>query len=92
MPTYNIHQAKTHLSRLLNDVAAGKEVVIARSGTPVAKLVSVANEGGGRRRRLGLFAGRMTVPDGFDAPLPDDVLRSFEEGDPVNPPLADDPA
>jgi prevent-host-death family protein len=92
MPIYNVHQAKTQLSRLLNDVAAGKEVVIARSGTPVARLVSLTDEGGQRRRKLGLFAGKMTVPDDFDRPLPDDVLRSFEEGDPLNPPPADDPA
>lgn len=78
MAVFNIHQAKTHFSRLVEDAAAGKEVVIAKAGKPVAKLVPVdavlANQS---KRPIGLFAGKYNIPDDFDAPLPDDVLTDF---------------
>jgi len=70
-----VHEAKTHLSRLLQRVAAGDEVIITRGGVPVAKLVPV--EGGGRRV-LGQDEGRYVVPDDFDAPLPEDLVATFE--------------
>ncbi len=70
-----VHQAKTHLSKLLKRVAAGEEVVITRSGEPVARLVPIADM---RPRRLGIDRGVFSVPDDFDDPLPDEVLRSFE--------------
>lgn len=73
--TVNIHEAKTHLSRLLERVAAGEEVTIAKAGKPVARLVPVVVSGG---RRLGMDAGRVSVPDDFNAPLPDAVLSDFE--------------
>jgi prevent-host-death family protein len=73
--TVSVHEAKTHLSRLLRRVAAGEEIVIARSGHPVARLVPVE---GSRRRELGRDRGRFSVPEDFDAPLPEEVLRSFE--------------
>lgn len=76
MLTVNVHEAKTQLSRLLEAVEAGEEVVIARAGRPVARLVGL--EHAAPRRRLGLLQGRFTVPDDFDAPLPDEVLASFE--------------
>jgi len=72
----NVHEAKTHLSRLLNRVACGEEIVIAKAGKPVARLVPVAAPIG--KRVLGLWKGRVTIPDDFDAPLPQDVLASFE--------------
>lgn len=73
----NIHEAKTHLSRLLARVAEGEEVVIARSGRPVARLTRY--EGAESRGRiLGRDAGLFEVPDDFDEPLPDDVLEGFE--------------
>lgn len=71
----NVHEAKTHLSRLLRRVAAGEEIVIARGGVPVARLVPVDSP---RPRRFGLDRGRFMVPDDFDQPLPEDVLRDFE--------------
>jgi prevent-host-death family protein len=71
----NIHQAKTQLSELLRRVAAGEEVIIARSGTPVARLVPIEAPA---RRLLGLDEGLYEVPEDFDAPLPDDVLAGFE--------------
>ena len=70
-----VHEAKTHLSELLRRVAAGEEVVINRSGHPVAKLVPIVE---GESRQLGVDHGVFEVPDDFDAPLPDDVLAGFE--------------
>ncbi len=78
MPTVNIHAAKTHLSRLVEEAAAGKEIIIAKAGTPLAKLgpLGPANR---KKRRLGILAGRLKVPADFDAPLPSDVLDAFED-------------
>ena len=76
MDTVNIHAAKTNFSRLLERVAAGEEVVIAKAGTPVAKLVPMPPPL--PRRQLGTLAGTFTVPDNFDDPLPDDILDAFE--------------
>lgn len=75
MAQVNIHEAKTHLSRLLRRVAAGEEIVIARAGEPVARLVPL---NGPKGRDLGRDRGKFTVPDDFDAPLPEEVARSFE--------------
>jgi prevent-host-death family protein len=72
----NVHEAKTHLSRLLEDVAAGAEVVIAKAGKPVARLVPV--EAGPRPKRLGLLRGRIKVPADFNAPLSPEELTDFE--------------
>jgi prevent-host-death family protein len=71
-----VHEAKTHLSRLLADVAGGEEVVITRRGEPVASLVPVSQSSA---RRLGIDRWRLVVPEDFDAPLPDRVLASFEQ-------------
>lgn len=71
----NIHEAKTHLSRLLNRVASGEEIVISRAGKPIARLVPI---GAPVTRQLGRDQGVFTVPDDFDHPLPDDVLAEFE--------------
>jgi prevent-host-death family protein len=75
----NIHQAKTHLSRLLQRVAAGEEVTIARSGVPVARLVAV--EPKKATRPLGFARGQIWIADDFDAPLPDDLLKLFHGGE-----------
>ena len=75
----NIHQAKTHLSRLLQRVAAGEEVTIARSGVPVARLVAVEKKE--KVRPLGFARGQVWVADDFDAPLPDELLREFYGGE-----------
>lgn len=64
--TLNIHQAKTHLSRLLDRVAKGGSVVIARAGKPIARLVPLDAAEGGKPRRLGFMAGLLRVPDDFD--------------------------
>lgn len=75
MTQVNVHQAKTHLSRLLKRVAAGEEVIIARAGKPVARLVPVERAG---RRALGTDRGLFEVPEDFDAPLPEALLDDFE--------------
>lgn len=77
MTTVNIHAAKTHLSRLVEEAAAGKEIVIAKAGTPLAKLVAITPPGR-KKRRLGRLAGRLKVPADFDAPLPSEILDAFE--------------
>ena len=74
--TLNIHAAKTHLSRLIEDVAEGEEVVIAKAGKPVARLVPIGKAPG--KRTLGMLKGRLKVPRNFDTPLPDDVIAAFE--------------
>jgi prevent-host-death family protein len=70
-----VHEAKTHLSELLDDVVSGEEVVITRRGKPAARLVAI---GGEARRAFGIDRGRLTVPEDFDAPLDPDVLAAFE--------------
>jgi prevent-host-death family protein len=74
----NIHEAKTHLSRLLRRVAAGEDIVIARAGKPVARLVPVAEPK--RPRELGRDRGKIWIADDFDE-LPDDILADFEGRD-----------
>ena len=76
--TINIHAAKTQFSRLVDEAASGEEILIARAGKPVAKLVPLAAPGKRPRRRLGALAGRASMPPGFDAPLPAAVLDAFE--------------
>lgn len=78
MQTVNIHAAKTHLSRLVDEAAAGQEIIIARAGKPVAKLVPLTAPQPRPPRRLGRLAGQLRVPAEFDAPLPDEVLDAFE--------------
>ncbi len=75
MPVVNVHQAKTHLSRLLAQAEAGEEVVIARNGEPVARLVSCKRRG---ERRFGALKGRITVDDSFFDPLPESELSAWE--------------
>lgn len=76
MRQVNIHQAKTQLSQLLEDVARGDEIVIAKAGKPMARLVAIADTSQPRRR--GLLKGRIVIAADFDAPLPAEVLGSFE--------------
>jgi prevent-host-death family protein len=77
MQTVNIHAAKTQLSRLVTAAAAGEEIIIARAGRPLARLVPLA-PAADQRRQLGVLAGRLSVPADFDAPLPDAELDRFE--------------
>ncbi|MBI4861426.1 MAG: type II toxin-antitoxin system Phd/YefM family antitoxin [Candidatus Riflebacteria bacterium] len=78
MKRVNIYEAKTRLSELVERAAAGEDVVIARAGTPVARLTHLRRPG--RKRRLGLPDGRFQIPDDFNEPLPDEIVRGFENG------------
>lgn len=74
MSQVNVHEAKTHLSKLLQKVEAGEEVVIARAGKPVARLVPLNAP---KLRVLGGDEGKVRIAPDFDAPLPDDVIEPF---------------
>jgi prevent-host-death family protein len=76
MERVNVHEAKTHFSRLLDRVQEGEEFVIAKAGRPVARLGPLARPG--KRRRLGLLDGKLKIPDDFNAPLPEEVVAAFE--------------
>lgn len=73
MTPINVHEAKTHLSRLLERVAAGEEIVIARSGRPIARLVPFTPE----PRKPGRLKGKIRIAPDFDAPLPEEIARAF---------------
>ena len=75
--TVNIHEAKTHLSRLLVRVMGGEEIVIAKAGKPVARLVPYKEPPA--TRQPGTARGQVTVSPDFDEPLPEELLRVFEE-------------
>ena len=75
MKTVNVHEAKTHLSRLLAQVEAGEDVVIARNGTPVARLVPCEPK---RKPQFGSWKGRIKVTDSFFDPLPEEELAAWE--------------
>jgi prevent-host-death family protein len=77
MDQVNIHQAKTHLSRLLERVAEGEEIIIARSGKPLAKLVPFRGE---VARRPGCLKGKIKIGRDFDAPLPKALAVAFRGG------------
>ncbi len=72
-----VHEAKTHLSRLLREIVQGEEVVITRSGQPVARLVAIEES----RPVFGVDEGRFVVPDDFDEPLDEEWVRAFEGRD-----------
>ena len=73
----NIHEAKTHLSKIVDDVAAGAEVIIAKAGKPMARLSPINSPA--RRKKLGLLKGKIKVPDDFNAPLDNEVIAAFED-------------
>lgn len=74
--TVNIYEAKTNFSRLVEQAAAGEEIVIAKAGKPLARLSPLRD--GNEPRKPGCLAGRFHVSDDFDASLPDDLLDAFE--------------
>jgi prevent-host-death family protein len=75
MDIYNVHEAKTHFSRILAKVQAGEEVLIAKAGAPIARIVPVHAP---KARIPDRDKGRIWVADDFDAPLPDELLDAFE--------------
>ena len=78
MTTFTIHQAKTHLSRLLADMEAGKEIQIARGKRPIARLVPIAAK---PKRVSGLWKGQFTIPESFFDPMSAEELRLWEGED-----------
>jgi prevent-host-death family protein len=76
METVNIYEAKTRLSQLVDEAAAGRDVVVSRNGKPLARITRLHSAR--RPVRFGVLRGKVSVPPDFDAPLPDDVLASFE--------------
>jgi prevent-host-death family protein len=78
MRTVNIHAAKTHLSRLVEEAAAGEEIVIAKAGKPIARLCPLAEPK--PNRQLGRLRGKLVVPDNFDELHEDEIRELFEKG------------
>lgn len=78
MPTVNIHEAKTHLSRLVERAARGETFVIAKAGRPMVKLVPIGPTEAGKPKRLGFLQGAFKVPDDFDQMSADEIAKSFE--------------
>jgi prevent-host-death family protein len=76
MRQVNIHEAKTHLSRLVDEAVGGEEIVIAKAGKPLVRLVPVREER--RPREPGALRGQIWIADDFDDPLPEEILRPFE--------------
>ena len=74
--TVNMHEAKTHFSKLIERVRRGEEIIVAKAGKPVAKLLPIAQ--GAQVRVPGSARGKLTMADDFEAPLPDDILGSFK--------------
>jgi prevent-host-death family protein len=72
----NIHEAKTHLSKIIDEVATGREVIIAKSGKPMARIVPLT--GVVRPKKFGLLEGKIKVPDDFNKPLEGSELAEFE--------------
>jgi len=72
----NIHEAKTHLSRIVDEVAAGAEVIIAKAGKPLARLSPL--KGLRKPKKLGLLKGKIKVPEDFNAPLDEETIAGFE--------------
>jgi prevent-host-death family protein len=66
MRTINIHEAKTHLSRLVDQAAAGEPFIIAKAGKPIVRVVPLDTPDAAQRSRLGFLAGQIAVPDDFD--------------------------
>ena len=75
MKTVNLHAAKTQLSRLVDEAMAGEEVVIAKAGRPMVRLVPVATRA--ERRGFGILKGKIKIHDNFDDPLPPEFLKAF---------------
>ena len=78
MRTFNMHEAKTHLSRLVEAAANGEPFIIARAGKPVVKVVAVEAPGAESVRRVGFMAGKISVPEDFDRMGSEEIKVMFE--------------
>ena len=81
MKTVNIHQAKTHLSKLVDQASKGDPFVIAKAGKPMVKVTSLGAPSGPKIRRLGFMAGQISVPDDFDRMGSDQIEKLFGNGE-----------
>jgi prevent-host-death family protein len=77
MKTVNIHEAKTHLSRLIEQAARGESFVIAKAGKPIVKVSAIDTPESNKMRRLGFMSGQIKVPDDFDTMGQTDIERLF---------------
>jgi len=80
MKTVNIHQAKTQLSKLIEEASKGEAFVIAKAGKPVVKVIALSAPTGAQVRRLGFMAGQISVPDDFDRMGQEEIERIFGGG------------
>ncbi|CAN7330580.1 type II toxin-antitoxin system Phd/YefM family antitoxin [Pararhizobium sp. LjRoot238] len=80
METVNIHEAKTHLSRLMEKVAKGESFIIAKAGKPIGKLVPLDETEAPKKRRIGFMKGEIVVPDDFDTMMADEIEEMFYGG------------
>jgi prevent-host-death family protein len=80
----SLYGAKTNLSALVEEAAAGEEIVIAKNGKPKARLVALAPTAN-RRRQAGRYRGRIHIADDFDAPWPEEIRRALEGENPIEP-------
>ena len=80
MQTYNMHEAKTHLSRLVEQAAKGEPFVIAKAGKPLVKVIPLNAPGPSEIKRFGFMAGQISVPDDFDQMAEAEIVKMFEEG------------
>jgi prevent-host-death family protein len=85
MLTINMHEAKTHLSRLVDQAAQGESFVIAKAGKPMVKVVSLQAPVAHQVRRLGFLAGQIKVPDDFDQMGAEQIMQLFEGTAPEQP-------
>jgi prevent-host-death family protein len=77
MKQFNIHEAKARLSKLVDLVNKGESFVIAKAGTPLAKLVPLAEPAPKKKIKYGTMKGKIWIADDFDAPLPEEILATF---------------
>jgi len=81
MKTVNIHEAKTQLSKLVDDASKGEPFIIAKAGKPVVKVTALTAPAGDQMKRLGFMAGQITVPDDFDQMGSDEIEKLFGGGE-----------
>ena len=78
MRKINIHEAKTHLSRLVEEAAAGEAFIIAKAGKPMVKVEAIKTLADRKRSRIGFLKGKIKVPDDFDRMAEDEIIALFE--------------
>lgn len=77
MRTFNIHEAKTHLSRLVDEAEKGDSFIIAKAGKPKVKVVAIDAPKSVAKRRIGFLKGKIKVPDDFDAMCAEEIEKMF---------------